>query len=86
MPYGKLSVALSMVVAASAAAAAQDGGMPSGAPAAEPQARYCLRVEPNTGSRIETVRCETRAEWAQLGVDIDREWSREGVRVISQAG
>jgi len=49
-------------------------------------ARYCLRVEPNTGSRIEAIRCETRQEWAELGVDVDKEWAREGVRVVERGG
>ena len=38
--------------------------------------------EPITGSRIETTRCETRQEWARLEVDLDKEWPKEGVRVI----
>ncbi|HYE28646.1 MAG TPA: hypothetical protein VEA61_10480 [Allosphingosinicella sp.] len=54
----------------------------AGAPAAGPDARYCLRVEPVTGSRVERIRCWTRERWAGLGVDVDREWAKEGVRVI----
>ena len=72
-----------LAVAAPLSAAQPDPSMEAGAPAAEPGARYCLRVEPETGSRIETVRCETRQEWAELGVDLDKEWSREGVRIIA---
>ena len=51
-------------------------------PEAPPTARYCLRMEPVTGSRIETIRCETRDEWAQLEVDVDQEWAANGVRVL----
>jgi uncharacterized protein YjhX (UPF0386 family) len=39
-------------------------------------------MAPITGSRIETIRCETREEWALLEVDLDNEWAKEGVRVI----
>jgi hypothetical protein len=55
----------------------------SAAPAAPADARYCLRVDPATGSRIETIRCETRETWAELDVDVDQEWGQWGVRIIS---
>ena len=45
-------------------------------------ARYCLRVAPATGSLLETVRCWTRAQWVDQGVDVDKEWDREGVAVL----
>lgn len=54
----------------------------SGAPAGDPNTRYCLRVDPPTGSRMETIQCMTRDEWAQLDVDVDREWAENGVKVI----
>ena len=69
--------AASLVAAASPALARQDDpAMPAGAPAASEGALYCLRVEPITGSRIETIRCETRQEWILLGVDLDRDWAK----------
>jgi uncharacterized protein YjhX (UPF0386 family) len=40
-------------------------------------------VDPPTGSRIETIQCRTRDEWAQLDVDVDQEWAQNGVRVIA---
>ncbi|MEA3062847.1 MAG: hypothetical protein QOJ94_2628 [Sphingomonadales bacterium] len=84
MPHRKLAVALSLIVVAAspvlARPAPRDPG--SGAPAAGPNARYCLRVEPVTGSLIGGVRCWTRQEWAELGLDVDKEWAKEGVRVI----
>lgn len=43
--------------------------------------RYCLRVEAPTGSLIETVKCWTRAQWSEQGVDVDKEWPREGVAI-----
>jgi hypothetical protein len=77
-------VALGVVTAISPAFAAQTEPVPGeGAPAAPADAKYCIHVEPITGSRIEMVQCETRQEWALLGVDVDREWAKEGVRVVS---
>lgn len=73
---------LSATFAAAPAAAAQDGS-DAAAPPAPPAARYCLRVEPQTGSRIESVECWTRAEWADADVDVDKEWAKEGVRVLA---
>jgi uncharacterized protein YjhX (UPF0386 family) len=40
-------------------------------------------VDPVTGSRIETIQCRTRDEWADLDVNVDREWALNGVRVIA---
>ena len=80
----KLSaIALSLiVVAASPLSAAQpETDARAGAPAASPDAKYCLRVDPFTGSRIETIQCWTRQQWADQGVDVDKEWAKEGVAV-----
>lgn len=52
------------------------------APAGTADTRYCMRVEPPTGSRLEAVRCWTRAQWEEQGVDIDRDWAEEGVRTL----
>ena len=78
----ELVVALSMILSASPGPHSDDL-RETAAPAAGPDARYCLRVEAATGTRLETVQCWTREEWAALEVDVDREWAREGVRVIS---
>lgn len=43
---------------------------------------YCMRIEAVTGSRIERIRCWTRSRWEREGVDLDRDWPREGVRTI----
>jgi len=77
-----LLVALSMI-ASPVSATQPEPPLETGAPAAAADARYCLRVAPITGSRLEAIVCETRAEWAQLEVDVDKEWAEEGVRVIS---
>lgn len=52
------------------------------APQGSDTSLYCLRVEPETGSRIETVQCWTRSEWADAEVDVDADWAENGVRVI----
>jgi hypothetical protein len=55
----------------------------TGAPAGTPTTRYCLRVDPITGSRLETIQCRTRADWASLEVDVDQEWAENGVKVLA---
>ena len=76
-------VVLGMLIAGSPVVAAQPGlAAEAGAPAATADARYCLRVEAVTGTRLETILCETREAWAHLEVDVDKEWAKEGVRVI----
>lgn len=79
---GKFSIALAtLAVWPGAALTVPSAG--SKAPEASESARYCLKIEAVTGTRLERVRCHTRAEWAELDVDVDAEWAREGVRVIS---
>lgn len=82
MAYETLAVALGMIFATSAFASPNPQPRPSTAPPGTAETRYCMRIEAITGSRIETVRCWTRAEWAEQDVDVDQEWAREGVRVI----
>ena len=84
MSHRKLAAAFGLIVVAVSPVLAHEPERDSiaGAPAAGPDARYCLRVEAVTGSRMERIRCWTRERWAGLGVDIDREWAKEGVRVI----
>lgn len=53
------------------------------APPGTPETRYCLRVDPLPGSRMETVLCKTRGEWAALEIDVDQEWAENGVKVIA---
>lgn len=84
MAYTKLVVALSTILASSAAWATQAVPAPEGAaPPAPAYARYCLKVDPATGSRMETIRCETRDAWADLGVDVDQEWAKWGIKVVT---
>lgn len=81
MAYRGLAVAVGAIIATSAAANAQPSD--SGAPSGTPDTRYCMRVEPQTGSRIESIECWTREQWAEGGVDVDKDWAREGVRVLN---
>ena len=83
MVYKLAFVALSLITASPISASQMDS-VPA-APPAPPEARYCLRVDPATGSRIETIRCETRDTWADLGVDVDQEWAQWGVRIVGPA-
>jgi hypothetical protein len=84
MSHKKLAMTLGLIVFAVAPVLAQPAERDNmtGAPAAGPDARYCLRVEPVLGTRMERIRCWTRERWTGLGVDVDKEWAREGVRVI----
>ena len=52
------------------------------APAGTAETRYCMRIEALTGTLIELVKCWTREQWAEQGVDVDREWPKEGIRTI----
>ncbi len=76
MAYQPLILALCMIAAASPASATAQ------APAGTPETRYCMRIEAVTGSRIEELKCWTRDEWAENGVDVDKDWREEGVRTI----
>ena len=67
------AAALSMSVAISPAIAQ--------APPGNADTKYCLRVEPITGSNIPGIACLTRAEWAEGNVDVDKVWAEDGVRV-----
>ena len=84
MAYKQLAVALGMIIMSAPVSAAKPDPAPTASvPEAGPGARYCLRVEPVTGSRIQSVMCKTREEWAALDVDLDKEWPKEGVGVRS---
>ena len=83
MSNNKLAVLAGMILFASPLPAqAAPADSTAGAPAAGPNARYCMRIAPATGSLVEVVRCWTRAQWSEQGVDVDKEWAKEGVAVI----
>jgi len=77
MARTKLILALGACLVAPTLASAQSGPAPAG----NADTRYCMRIE-LTGNLIEPVRCWTRDEWAEQGVDVDKEWAKEGIRVI----
>ena len=83
MAYKEIVFALGMILAASPlSATTQDLPPGAGAPPGTPETRYCMRIEAITGSRIEELKCWTREEWAEQGVDVEVDWAKEGVRTI----
>ena len=82
MAYKALVAVLGAIIATSAAATAQPAPPPA-APPGDANTIYCMRVEPHTGSRIETVECWTREEWALGDVDVDKDWAENGVKVLN---
>lgn len=79
MAHRKLALALSLIAAATPVwAAREDGPRPATAPAGT---RYCMWMAATTGTLIEHVQCWTRDQWARQGVDVDKDWPKEGVRV-----
>ena len=82
MAYKTLLLSLSFLAATSPVSASVQDAQWSGAPEGTSETKYCMRIEAVTGTRIEEVKCWTRAEWAERGVDVDVDWGKEGVRVI----
>ena len=77
------ALVLALIAAASPVAAANLASTPPApAPAGTPETKYCMYIEAITGTRLEEVKCWTREEWAEQGVDVDKEWAKEGVRTI----
>ena len=82
MAHKRLIVALSMITAASPVSAAYSNAAPTTpAPPGGPGTLYCMHVE-ITGNIVEPIECWTRAEWADQGVDVDKEWAKNGVRTL----
>lgn len=81
MAHGKLLLALSLIAAATPAwAASEDGPRPATVPAGTAETRYCMWMAATTGTLIEHVKCWTRDQWAKQGVDVEKDWPKEGVR------
>jgi hypothetical protein len=80
MAHAKLFLALSMIAAAPAWAGNTD--RPATAPPGTPDTRYCMWIAASTGTLVEQVRCLTRDQWTRQGVDLDKDWPKEGVRTI----
>src|SRR5258705_12409022 len=81
MAQKAVAAALSVLVAASPVSAHGTQDLTAGAPPGNAETKYCLRAEPITGTRIPTVACLTREEWAEGNVDVDRVWAEDGVGV-----
>ncbi len=91
MALKHLVAALSIIAAISPVSASQPDSGPIAAdrnappiavaPAGTAATRYCMRVE-LTGYISDPIRCWTRDQWADQGVDVDREWAKEGVRTV----
>jgi len=78
----KIAVAtLGLIAGAAPLSAASHVPDPPVAPAGTEATRYCMKIE-ITGSRVEEVKCWTRAQWAEQEVDVDKEWADNGVRVL----
>jgi len=83
MAFKALVAAVGLIAAASPlSASVQEPGPGQGAPPGTPETLYCMHIEAVTGSRLEKVKCWTRAEWAERGVDVDHDWAKEGVSTI----
>ena len=81
MVHRALAAALSVIAATSPVSAQNSEDQTTGAPPGNAETRYCLRVEPITGSNIPGVACLTREEWAEGNVNVDRAWAEDGVRI-----
>jgi hypothetical protein len=78
MALRKVLLALGALAAAAPALAAVEDRV---APQGTADTRYCMKIE-LTGNVVQRVKCWTRAEWAAQGVDVDKDWPREGVRTL----
>ena len=86
MMHKGLIAVLGIIVAASPVAASQPDLTPAtGAPPGTPATRYCLRVEPSPAAASRRSNAGPANEWADQGVDVDKEWAKEGVRVLADA-
>lgn len=68
MSYITKALVLGLVL--SGASATTVGAAPKKA-AVEDQTKYCMQIEAFTGTRIIRTECRTKAEWANIGVDVD---------------
>ena len=75
MAFRKIVLSLGLIAAAASAPAVAQ------APAGSADTRYCMKIE-TTGNVVQRVKCWTREQWAEQGVDVDKDWPREGVRVL----
>ena len=82
MAHKYLLAAMGLIAAAyPASLAAQFADPPLNIPpeAAADSKIYCMHIDV-TGTLSQPVQCWTRAEWADQGVDVDKEYPKNGVR------
>ena len=84
MAHKQVIVAIGLLVAATPVSASVRENPAGDTPVESANGKYCLRVEANTGNRMEKIECMTREEWDAQGVDLDREWAKEGVVLEGQ--
>lgn len=83
MAHTPLPTVFTITFAASAAMSMTLQPIPAApAPPGGPNTLYCMHVDPVTGSNVQTIQCWTREEWAEQDVDVDKEWAKNGVKVI----
>lgn len=74
----KAAILILTLASASAANAQSDEAAPSGTA----DTRYCMKIEPTTGTLVSRTVCWTREQWANQGVDVDMDWAENGVRTV----
>ena len=84
MAHRYLIAAIGLLAAAAPLSASVHDNPAGATPVESANGKFCLRVEAITGSKVETIQCMTREEWVAQGVDLDREWAKEGVVLESQ--
>ena len=84
MAWKRILLASILIAGATPTAASQahDHVVTTGAPDAPEGALYCLKMEPITGTRIGSILCWTRQQWADNDIDLDKAWAEDGVEVI----
>lgn len=82
MAWKSILIASALIATAMPAWASQVPTDGEGAPPGSESALYCLKMEPITGTRIGSVLCWTRQEWADNDIDLDEAWAEDGVEVI----
>lgn len=71
-----------LVLALGATASIANAEVGEMAPSGGEDTRYCMKIEPVTGTLVGRTVCWTRQQWADQGVDVDRDWAENGVRTI----
>jgi hypothetical protein len=59
------------LILASGASAAANKGAADNAKQGLSAVKYCIQYDVETGSHINKTECKTKAEWAELGIDVD---------------